>query len=166
MGKEIERKFLLECDPPVAYTRELHLVQAYLQLDPEVRIRSDGIRYWMMKKAGAGLVREEIAQELNAEEFDSLLGQARWRIEKVRRIAIEGGRVLEMDEFIGALSGLNIIEVEFLSAEEAEAFVPLAWFGREVTYDQKFKCAFLAVNGLPAGINTRKLIYSGRAVLI
>lgn len=150
---------MLSAIPPLDYKQELRFVQAYLQLNPEVRVRSDGARHWMMEKTGSGLVRDEFTRELNAEEFYRLLNRAQWRIDKVRRIACEGNHVFEMDEFLGALSGLHIVEVEFASTEEADAFVPPAWFGREVTHDERFKCVSLATNGLPAGISPRRLSY-------
>jgi CYTH domain-containing protein len=51
--------------------------------------------------------------------------------------------------YSGALTGLMVAEVEFPSEEAARAFVPPAWFGREVTNDSRYKNRRLATEGLP-----------------
>lgn len=43
-----------------------------------------------------------------------------------------------------ALKGFDYVEVEFSSEEEARAFDPPAWFGREVTEDSRFTYSRLA----------------------
>jgi CYTH domain-containing protein len=56
---------------------------------------------------------------------------------------------IELDVFRGGLSGLCVAEVEFPSEEEAAAFSPPDWFGREVTDDERFKNKSLARHGRP-----------------
>ncbi|MBW3604900.1 MAG: hypothetical protein KY460_08320, partial [Actinobacteria bacterium] len=56
----------------------------------------------------------------------------------------QGGVEVEVDEFDGALSGLVIAEVEFESQDDSRAFQPPAWFGREVTDDDRYRNADLA----------------------
>lgn len=43
-------------------------------------------------------------------------------------------------------------EIEFPSEQEANMFLPLSWFGKEVTYDEAYKNQSLAVRGLAAGL--------------
>jgi adenylate cyclase len=73
------------------------------------------------------------------------------RIEKVRYLvpAEAPGLVIEVDVYDGALAGLVVAEVEFAGEADAEAFVPPAWLGREVTGDARFKNQRLAVDGPP-----------------
>jgi len=57
--------------------------------------------------------------------------------------------VIELDVFGGSLDGLIMAEVEFRSAEELAAFEPPDWFGRDVTDDNRYTNAALALSGLP-----------------
>lgn len=100
--------------------------------------------------ASSGLVREEIEVSLNEEEFERLwpLTEGR-RVQKVRtsRFLLKpGGETLEacLDDFRGALNGLSMVEVEFGSEEEAAAYVPPPFFGREVTGDPRYRNDSLA----------------------
>ncbi len=61
------------------------------------------------------------------------------------RLAVD----LELDVFDGELSPLTVAEVEFPTVEEAEAFTPPDWFGREVTYDKRYSNANMTINGRP-----------------
>ena len=47
------------------------------------------------------------------------------------------------------LKGLYTAEVEFNTEEECDAFIPLPWFGMELTHDTRYSNFQLAVNGLP-----------------
>jgi len=40
-------------------------------------------------------------------------------------------------------------EVEFSSVAQAEAFVPPAWFGKEITEDIRYKNTHLSKYGIP-----------------
>lgn len=44
---------------------------------------------------------------------------------------------------------LHLIEVEFMDQEQASEFVPLLWFGAEVTDDQTFEHNAMATRGMP-----------------
>ena len=52
---------------------------------------------------------------------------------------LPGGLIFELDVFSGPLAPLMLVEVEFPSVEMAEAFVPPAWFGAEVTEDERYR---------------------------
>jgi CYTH domain-containing protein len=54
-----------------------------------------------------------------------------------------------LDVYAGALENLIVAEVEFLSIQEAERFIPPTWFGVEVTMDVRFKNRCLAGDGKP-----------------
>ncbi len=54
---------------------------------------------------------------------------------------------IELDLFAGAYEGLMIAEVEFPSEEIAAKYHPAAWFGEEVTGDERYSNAYLAFHG-------------------
>jgi adenylate cyclase len=102
------------------------------------------------------MVRSESEIELTSEQFDSLWPATEGRrVEKTRRVwPLEGGPAAEVDVYAGRLDGLVVVEVEFVSASEAEAFVAPAWFGSEVTDDDRFKNRRLALDGRPRGADS------------
>ncbi len=145
---EIERQFLVNTLPalPAEYDR---LRQGYIALAPEIRIRQIGTHHYMLTvKRGAGLVREEWETEISREEFDNLVHRLQpgtLLIEKRRyRIPLTDGKIAELHVHEGHLAGFNYVEVEFPSREEAGAFMPPTWFGREVTEDARFSYGTLA----------------------
>lgn len=145
---EIERKFLVSSMPPeVAAVESIEIAQGYLAVSSgvEVRIRRRGHARVMTVKAGAGLLRHEVEWALDAHVFDRLwpVTEGR-RVEKQRRIVPLADSVAEVDEFAGHLGGLIVAEVEFASEDEARRFEPPAWFGVEVTDDERFSNARLA----------------------
>ncbi len=136
-------------DPPGTPSR---IVQGYLMTRPAaVRVRREDDRLTLTIKTGSGLARAEIERSIDADEFEALWAVATdLRIEKRRhRVALDGGLLAELDLFDGDLAGRRIVEVEFGSDDEAHAFVPPAWFGREVTDDGRYTNAALAAHGWP-----------------
>ncbi len=148
---EIERRFLVATLPdelPVP----VPIAQAYITTVPvSLRVRRMGDRRILTIKSGRGLERTEIERDLSDGEFEALwnLG-AELRIEKRRhQVQLDTGDVAELDLFDGDLSGRRIVEVEFASTDEALAFDPPAWFGREVTDDPRYTNSSLARHGWP-----------------
>lgn len=152
---EIERKFIAEEVPfDLATCRSLEMRQGYLVVDPErrlsVRVRQEGDRYRLAIKQGGGAVRTEVELPMEVDQFNALWPLARARsLEKRRYIVDDGARRIEIDVFSGSLSPLILVEVEFESEEEAHAFTPPAWFGREVTDDARYLNQNLADAGRP-----------------
>jgi CYTH domain-containing protein len=58
--------------------------------------------------------------------------------------------VLAVDEFEGELSGLMLLEAEFLSAQTLRNFQPPWYSGTEVTSNLQYTGALLANSGLPS----------------
>lgn len=149
---EIERKFLVERLPedlgPGVYVR-----QGYVALDDatEVRIRAKGEGRTLTIKGGRGIERAEVELEISHAQFHDLWGLAEGRsLTKTRHeVAIDGG-LAEVDVYDGALASLVVVEVEFPSMREAEAFEPPDWFGAELTGDVRYSNARLAIGGDPA----------------
>ena len=60
-------------------------------------------------------------------------------IKKTRyKIPYENNLTIELDIFMGYLAPLILAEVEFDSEEAANAFVPPAWFGEDVTFSSEY----------------------------
>jgi adenylate cyclase len=153
---EIERKFILDDVP----TREVLdvgelLRQGYLaeEHDVSVRLRLTDRAATLTVKTGHGLSRTEVEVPISAEDAEALWpSTAGRRIEKTRyRVALDEQRNLaaEVDVYAGELAGLCTAEVEFGSLDEAAAFIPPAWFGRELTGEQSWTNAALARHGRP-----------------
>ena len=145
---EIERQFLVEHLPklPAGYEQ---LRQGYISLEPEIRIRQIGAeKFFLTVKRGSGLVRQEWETEITVQEFINLrqrLEPGTLMIEKRRyTIPLSDGLAAELHVNERHLIGLNYVEVEFASAEAAEAFQPPVWFGREITEDARFSYGTLA----------------------
>ena len=66
-------------------------------------------------------------------------------------VPLEDGLTAEVDVYEGGLAGLLTTEVEFSSLEEAEAFVPPVWFGKDVSEEKAYKNTSLSLYGLPKG---------------
>jgi len=153
MGVEIERKFLVDVPPAADVLGDgVALRQGYLagegDVETRVRIGPDWAR--LTVKAGRGLARTEVEVPVPVDEAEALwphtVGR---RLEKVRhRVDVAGG-VAEVDRYGGELTGLWTVEVEFATAEEAIAFTPPPWFGREVTEEDGWSNGAMARRGRP-----------------
>ena len=136
MGSEIERKFLCEPDAQLLSGAGTQIWQGYLTIsaDSETRLRRAGQRFWLTTKRGKGLVRSEWEVELGAQQFDVMWpGTEGLRLTKVRyEVPVDGGECI-VDVYSGRLAGLQVAEVEFESAQAAEAFDVPGWFGAEIT---------------------------------
>lgn len=154
MGKEIEKKFRLS-GLPQGLSAGTKIRQGYLSVgEPEVRVRMKGEKFFLTRKSGSGLVREEEEYEIFQDVFEILwsLTENR-RIEKTRyEIAGEDKLIWEIDEFqTETAQKLFIAEVELPAA--AFAFrVPPAVAEKildDVTTDSDYKNKNLAINGIP-----------------
>ena len=50
----------------------------------------------------------------------------------------------ELDIYYGELEGLITVETEFKSEKEANEFIVPNWYGKEITYDKRYKNKNLA----------------------
>ena len=141
---EIEKKFLIQSlkDVPGDISDyDYHdLEQGYLSTAPVVRVRKEDDTYYLTYKGSGMLVREEYNLPLTKESYEHLVQKADGIVIKKRRylIPLDGGLTCELDVFRGKYEGLLLAEVEFSSEEEANAFVPPAWFDTEVTFDSRY----------------------------
>lgn len=145
-GMEIERKYRVRMRPEHLEMYSVwNMTQGYISTEPVIRIRSirDGQQeLYVLTVKGKGLVeREEFELTLTKEQYDRLCQKVDgYVIEKKRyRIPLEGGLVAELDEFLGRLQGLWLVEVEFASREAMAGFKPPQWFGEDVSDDGTFQ---------------------------
>lgn len=154
MTLEIERKFLVLRKPDLSAARRMPVRQGYLtkpQDSTELRLRQKGDRCYLTLKGGGDLVRVEREAEITEAQFTTFWPETEGRrIEKERYSGtLSDQHEFELDVFSGALSPLVLVEVEFTTPEDAMAFTPPGWFGREVTEDSRYKNKNLAIDGLP-----------------
>ena len=144
---EIERKFLVHSLPSGLETYRMHMIeQAYLNTDPVVRVRREDEDYYMTYKGRGLIAREEYNLPLNAAAYAHLKEKADGNVITKRRYLIPlDGLTAELDVFEGAFEGLSLVEVEFESMEQAAAFIPPAWFGRDVSEEGSFQNSRLSI---------------------
>ena len=133
---EIERKYLVKQTPEnLDKYEQKRISQGYLCTNPVVRIRRSNEEYFLTYKSRGLMAREEHEMPLAAEAFEHMLPKIDGiLIDKIRyMIPLDEKHVAELDIFQGTLAPLRLVEVEFESIEEANAFVPPEWFGDDVT---------------------------------
>lgn len=137
---EIERKFTIkELPENLEQYPVKQLVQAYMNTNPVIRIRKEDDSYYLTYKGSGMLAREEYNLPLNAESFEHLLPKCDGNVISKKRYLIPYETyTIELDVFAAPFAPLVIAEVEFETKEEAEGFVPPAWFLEDVTYDKEY----------------------------
>jgi CYTH domain-containing protein len=153
MGKEVERKFLVSS----AAWRDLveadiRIRQFYLAAAPgrTVRVRiSDGVSAELTLKFGSkARERDEFEYPIPLAEAQEMQAFAIGRvIEKTRHHVRHRGYLYEVDVFGGTLAGLVVAELE--TPEDVPDQVLPDWLGREITGEQRFYNASLALGGIP-----------------
>ena len=145
---EIERKFLIDAFPAnLPLKREYQVYQAYLSLDPEVRIRryeKNGLdsAYFLTIKSGSGLVRREVEFEISREQFYALAEMISLPFvsKEFRVYQLPNGLELECSLVdAGTRSEFMYAEIEFPSAEAAGQFSPLPFFKQEITENPAYR---------------------------
>ena len=142
---EIERKFKLIEFPNLPEVAFLDQWQGYLATAPEVRIRrtenhtAGAETYILCIKSVGDLVRHEVETEITREQFEELASMLDYPLihKELHAYRLPDGHVMECSRVDdGAFS---YAEVEFASVEEANAWTPPEWLGREMTYEKGFK---------------------------
>lgn len=138
---EIERKYLIrELPENLEQYPCKHIEQGYLNTKPVVRIRRSNDKYTLTYKGEGLMVREEYNLPLDANSFMHLREKVDGILIMKRRylIPFAGKYTIELDIFEGELAPLQLAEVEFTSEEDANAFIPPAWFAEDVTFSAKY----------------------------
>lgn len=147
---EIERKYLVKSLPDnLERYEQKRICQGYICTNPVVRIRRSNDDYFLTYKSRGLMVREEYEMPLTAEAFEHMLPKIDGiLIDKIRyMIPLDEKHVAELDIFQGTLTPLRLVEVEFESMEDANAFVPPAWFGDDVTNSGEYHNSSLSKRG-------------------
>ncbi|ESY65378.1 MULTISPECIES: CYTH domain-containing protein [unclassified Mesorhizobium] len=153
MSKEVERKFLVSSTAWLELAEaDIRILQFYLAAGPgrTVRVRiSDGTSAKLTLKFGSeARERDEFEYSIPLSEAMEMLDFAIGRvIEKTRHHVRHRGHLYEVDVFGGPLAGLVIAELE--TPEDVPDEMLPDWLGREVTGEQKFYNASLALGEIP-----------------
>lgn len=138
---EIERTFLVKKIPANLSNFEFKKIkQGYISdLPYPLRIRQIEDQYEMTKKIMVGndiKVQNEINLPLTQAEFELFWPLTIRSIEKTRYyIPLNNDLTAELDIFEGKLSGYIVVEVEFKSEGEMNAFVAPEWFGEDISLE-------------------------------
>jgi adenylate cyclase len=153
MGKEVERKFLVSsADWRDLAEADIRIRQFYLAAAPgrTVRVRiSDGSSAKLTLKFGSrARERDEYEYSIPLADAEEMLAFAIGHvIEKTRHHVRHRGYLYEVDVFGGILAGLVVAELE--TPEDVPDEMLPDWLGREVTGEQRFYNASLALGGIP-----------------
>jgi adenylate cyclase len=141
MGKEIERKYLVDLAAWKPQRSGVHYKQGYLNSQKErvVRVRIEGNQAKLtIKGTSRGVTRSEFEYAIPLDDaailLDSLCEQP--LIDKHRHKEVHGGRTWEIDVFHGDNDGLVVAEIE-LASEDERIELP-AWIVREVSSDPRY----------------------------
>ena len=148
---EIERKYLIRSLPErLDQYENKQIEQGYLCTNPVVRIRRSNENYILTYKGEGLMVREEYNLPLTKESYEHMRRKVDGiLIKKIRYlIPLTDKLTIELDVFSDELEGLLLAEVEFETEEEANRFIPPAWFGEEVTFSDKYHNSTLSKFGL------------------
>ena len=140
MGKEIERKFLVDQSTLPSDINGTEYSQSYISINESgvVRVRiKEKIAVLTIKSGGLGLSRDEFEYEIPLEDAKALQNLFNNEIiYKTRYNIIYKGKKWEVDQFHKKNKVLWIAEIE-LESEEESFDVP-KWVLEEVTGDEKY----------------------------
>ena len=146
---EIERKFLVKELPNLSGAKSSEIMQGYVSISPEVRVRKLDDKYYRTEKGEGTVVREEREWEISSKEGEALFASVQTNvIEKTRYYLPCGKYTAELDIYKGKFSGLCVVEIEFPTLDEANAFVPPVWFGEDVSEKKEYRNKNLAQKDL------------------
>ena len=136
MGKEIERKFLIDISKIESPGSGSHIKQGYISTtdNTAVRVRVKGdIAYLTLKGENKGATRPEFEYDIPIDDANEIIKElcSGPIIDKTRYLVEHGSHTWEVDVFHGDNDGLIVAEVELES--ETEAVDLPNWVISEVT---------------------------------
>jgi len=139
---EIEKKFRVNYYPKEVMTCPVKRIkQSYLSITPEVRLRSVNDEFYLTIKGEGTILRTENEMKIIEETFLDLISRTIGTTIIKNRfiIKLDDGNTAELDVYENPVSAVSVVEVEFLSAVDADKFIPPDWFGDEVTQEERYK---------------------------
>lgn len=134
MAKEIERKFLIEDSIPWEMGQQKLIKQGYILVeeDKHLRIRIMDNKAILGLKYHESVERDEYEYEIPLLDGLEILHKCTLRLEKIRNKVspIDNSFIVDIDTYP---NGLIVAEVEFKTKEDADNFIPIDWFGKEIT---------------------------------
>lgn len=149
MGVEIERKYLIDPQklPLQDASLGVLLEQFYLARDPWVRVRIAPREAWLTIKGRGNLTRAEFEYPIPIEDAQAMRPLGVGRLVKRRFTFPYEGHVWEIDQFLEPFADFWLAEIELESADEGFSLPP--WVTEEVTHDNRYSNAKLAIHGPP-----------------
>jgi len=154
---EFEKTYLLKFFPEeMKSSKQKEIVDCYVPAGsdhPMLRIRKNGEKFEITKKQPAKDASEQTEETilLTEQEFNALRAAKSKDVSKVRHVFLYQGRTCEIDVFAGPLNGLVLVDFEFDSREEKDAFEMPKFCLADVTYE-----TFIA-GGMLAGKSFRNI---------
>lgn len=146
---EIERKFLVKELPDLSGVKSSEIMQGYVSILPEIRVRKLDDKYYRTEKDEGTVVREEREWEITKDEADKLFSEVKTNIIKKTRYYIPyGNYTVELDIYKGKFEGLVVCEIEFPTLNEANEFTPPDWFGEDISEKKEYRNKILALKEL------------------
>ncbi|MBP7507886.1 MAG: CYTH domain-containing protein [Prolixibacteraceae bacterium] len=140
MGKEIERKYLVDVEKWGGKGTPVEIKQAYLSIENGkiIRIRTSGKKAYLTIKGNLmGITRDEFEYPVPYADALQLMNfSVSFPVEKTRYIFPSGEIKWEIDVFHGLNDGLIIAEVELTS--EDQEFEKPDWILEEVSHDERY----------------------------
>ncbi len=146
MALEIERKFLVDSAKWQPTDKGIKLIQAYLNMNPTVRIRIAGEKAFLtIKGPSKNISRPEFEYEVPRDDAVEMLDLAVSNlVEKTRYEVWHEGFTWEVDVFSGKNTGLLMAEIELES--ESQNFPRPDWLLSEVSGDSRYYNSYLSVH--------------------
>jgi len=153
---EYERTYLAKYVPTdLGQCRSKEIIDVYIPVTserPKLRLRKNGDNYEMTKKQPVtgkdSSEQEEQTIILTEEEFKALAKIEGKKVHKIRYVYPFNGGLAEIDVFQGPLKGLVLIDVEFPSREENDAFAMPDFCLSDVTQEKTFAGGMLCGKSL------------------
>ncbi len=153
---EYEKTYLAKYIPTnLEQCRSKEIIDIYMPITsehPKLRLRKNGSSYEMTKKQPVtgkdSSKQREQTIILTEEEFKALAKIEGKKVHKIRYVYPFNGRIAEIDVFQGLLKGLVLIDVEFPSEEEKDAFAMPDFCRSDVTQEKTFAGGMLCGKSL------------------
>lgn len=98
-----------------------------------IRTQTDGLKYELERKITTSTLESDSQKiKITKSEFEELSKKAPFFIYR-ENILIQNKPQIILRIYHNKFEGLKRVEVKFNSIQEAERFIPLDWFGKEIT---------------------------------